>query len=89
MSSRPAAQVLSTTPCVKALARWATGKRISDRLPKLRRITCTSFFPEAAHYGAVLKPTAIGVLYLFLAKDRGDVPLFGKYRGNVPLLGQI
>ena len=68
MSSRPAAQVLSTTPCVKALARWATGKRISDRLPKLRRITCTSFFPEAAHLRGCLEAY----------RDRGAVPLFGQ-----------
>ena len=25
---------MSTTPCVKALVRWATGKKLTDRLPK-------------------------------------------------------
>ena len=34
-NSRPAAQVLQTTPFVKALVRWATGKRPTDRPPKL------------------------------------------------------
>ena len=29
----------STTPFVKALVRWATGKRLTDRLPKLSLIT--------------------------------------------------
>ena len=30
---------LSTTPFVKALVRWATGKRLTNRLPKLSPIT--------------------------------------------------
>ena len=32
--------VLPTTPFVKALVRWATGKRLNNRLPKLSLITC-------------------------------------------------
>ena len=31
--------VLPTTPFVKALVRWATGKRLTNRLPKLSLIT--------------------------------------------------
>ena len=34
-NSRPTAQGLPTTPFVKALVRWATCKRLTDRLPKL------------------------------------------------------
>ena len=30
---------LSTTPFVRALVRWATGERLTNRLPKLRLIT--------------------------------------------------
>ena len=30
---------LPTTPYVKALVRWATGKRLTNRLPKLSLIT--------------------------------------------------
>ena len=32
---------MSTTPFVKALIRWATGKRLTDRLPKLSLISLT------------------------------------------------
>ena len=39
-NSRPTAHGLSTTPFVKkALVRWATGERLTDRLPKLSLIT--------------------------------------------------
>ena len=40
-----ASQVLPTTPYVKALVRWATGKMLTNRLPKLSLITkpCCSF----------------------------------------------
>ena len=31
--------VLPTTPFAKALVRWATGRRLTDRLPELRVIT--------------------------------------------------
>ena len=31
--------VLPTTPFVKALVRWATGKRLTNRLPKLSLVT--------------------------------------------------
>ena len=30
---------LSTTPFVRALVRWATGKRLTNRLPKLSLVT--------------------------------------------------
>ena len=33
------AQVLSSTLYVEALVRWATGKRLTDRLPKVSFIT--------------------------------------------------
>ena len=33
--------VLPTTPFVKALVRWATGERLTNRLPKLSLITYT------------------------------------------------
>ena len=35
-NSRPSAQVLSMTPFVKVLVRWATGKRWADRLPEVK-----------------------------------------------------
>ena len=33
--------VLPTTPCVRALVRWATGKRLTSRQPKLSLATIT------------------------------------------------
>ena len=43
-NSRPAAQVLPTTPYVEALVRWAAG-RLTNRVPKLLSlITCTRRF---------------------------------------------
>ena len=38
-NSRPKTHVLPSTPFVEALVRWATGKRLTHRLPKLSQIT--------------------------------------------------
>ena len=43
-------RVLPTTPFVKALVCWATGKRLTNHLPKLSLITVAQ---EAPSYGAL------------------------------------
>ena len=62
---------LSTTPFVKALVRWATGKRLTNRLPKLSPIP-----------SAIEKPVSDLVLRLERSSSRCGPPFGAVFDGR-------
>ena len=64
--------VLPTTPFVKALVRWATGKRLTNRLPKLSLITHNRVISNHSR-----TPLAV------IRRRRSAIPLLSRYSRTV------